>query len=116
MNLTTESSIHLVTAIPGPRSTELQKRREANVPRGVASVLPVFVRRTSGATIEDVDGNQLLDLGRDSFDPRPFFAKDRISVFSDRQQHSGNKDYDRLGQARKSSTNPSMVGLWALRT
>jgi 4-aminobutyrate aminotransferase/(S)-3-amino-2-methylpropionate transaminase len=62
MNLTTESSIHLVTAIPGPRSTELQKRREANVPRGVASVLPIFVRRANGATIEDVDGNQLLDF------------------------------------------------------
>ena len=62
MNLTTESSIHLVTAIPGPRSAELQKRREANVPRGVASVLPVFVRRASGAMVEDVDGNQLLDF------------------------------------------------------
>jgi len=62
MNLTTESSIHLITAIPGPRSAELQKRREASVPRGVASVLPVFVRRASGATVEDVDGNQLLDF------------------------------------------------------
>jgi 4-aminobutyrate aminotransferase/(S)-3-amino-2-methylpropionate transaminase len=62
MNLTTESSIRLLTAIPGPRSAELQKRREANVPRGVASVLPVFVRHASGATIEDVDGNQLLDF------------------------------------------------------
>jgi 4-aminobutyrate aminotransferase/(S)-3-amino-2-methylpropionate transaminase len=62
MNLSTETSIHLVTAIPGPRSAELQKRREASVPRGVASVLPVFVRRASGANIEDVDGNQLLDF------------------------------------------------------
>jgi len=62
MNLTTESSIHLITAIPGPRSAELQKRREASVPRGVASVLPVFIRRASGATVEDVDGNQLLDF------------------------------------------------------
>jgi 4-aminobutyrate aminotransferase / (S)-3-amino-2-methylpropionate transaminase / 5-aminovalerate transaminase len=62
MNLTTETSIHLVTAIPGPRSAELQKRREASVARGVSSVLPVFIRRALGAILEDVDGNQLLDF------------------------------------------------------
>jgi 4-aminobutyrate aminotransferase/(S)-3-amino-2-methylpropionate transaminase len=62
MKLITESSIHLATAIPGPRSAELQKRREASVPQGVSSVLPVFIRRASGATIEDVDANQLLDF------------------------------------------------------
>ncbi|MGA2881100.1 MAG: 4-aminobutyrate--2-oxoglutarate transaminase [Bryobacteraceae bacterium] len=61
MNIATET-IHLVTAIPGPRSAELQRRREASVPRGVASVLPLFVRRASGATVEDIDGNQLLDF------------------------------------------------------
>jgi 4-aminobutyrate aminotransferase/(S)-3-amino-2-methylpropionate transaminase len=61
MNIATET-IHLVTAIPGPRSAELQKRREASVPRGVASVLPIFVRRASGATVEDIDGNQMLDF------------------------------------------------------
>jgi 4-aminobutyrate aminotransferase/(S)-3-amino-2-methylpropionate transaminase len=62
MNLIAETSIHLVTAIPGPRSAELQKRREGSVARGVASVLPLFVRRASGVTVEDVDGNQLLDF------------------------------------------------------
>lgn len=62
MRTTPASSIHLATAIPGPRSIELQKQREANVPRGVGSVLPIFVRRASGAVIEDVDGNQLLDF------------------------------------------------------
>jgi len=62
MNLLTETTIRLVTAIPGPLSTELGKRREASVPRGVGSVLPVFVRRASGATVEDADGNQLLDF------------------------------------------------------
>ncbi len=62
MNLLTETSIRLVTAIPGPRSCELGKQRQANVPRGVASVTPVFVRRASGAIIEDIDGNQLLDF------------------------------------------------------
>jgi 4-aminobutyrate aminotransferase/(S)-3-amino-2-methylpropionate transaminase len=62
MKPTPESSIHLVTGIPGPLSQELQQRREANIPRGVVSVLPVFVRRASGAIIEDIDGNQLLDF------------------------------------------------------
>ena len=62
MKLTTESTIHLATAIPGPLSSELQKRREAAVPRGVTSVLPVFVRRADGVTIEDIDGNRLLDF------------------------------------------------------
>jgi 4-aminobutyrate aminotransferase/(S)-3-amino-2-methylpropionate transaminase len=55
-------TIHLTTAIPGPRSTELQKRREASVPRGVGSVLPIYVQRASGATVEDVDGNRFLDF------------------------------------------------------
>lgn len=62
MNLLTETTIRLVSAIPGPLSTELGQRRQASVPRGVGSVLPVFVRRASGATVEDVDGNQLLDF------------------------------------------------------
>ena len=62
MSLLTETSIHLVTAIPGPRSIELEKRRRMNVPRGVGSILPVFVRRASAAIVEDVDGNQLLDF------------------------------------------------------
>jgi len=62
MKLTTESTIHLATAIPGPLSRELQKRRETSVPRGVASVLPIFVRRAQGATIEDIDGNRFLDF------------------------------------------------------
>jgi 4-aminobutyrate aminotransferase / (S)-3-amino-2-methylpropionate transaminase / 5-aminovalerate transaminase len=62
MTPATESSIRLVTAIPGPASKQLQQRREASVPRGIASALPIFVRRADGATIEDVDGNRLLDF------------------------------------------------------
>src|SRR5262245_50173888 len=62
MTLTAETSVRLVTAIPGPRSLALQKQREQIVPRGVASVLPVFIKRASGATLEDIDGNQFLDF------------------------------------------------------
>ena len=62
MNVVTESSIRLVTAIPGPCSIALQKRREVSVPRGVSTVLPVYISRASGAVLEDVDGNQFLDF------------------------------------------------------
>jgi 4-aminobutyrate aminotransferase/(S)-3-amino-2-methylpropionate transaminase len=56
------STIQLRTAIPGPRSLALMKRREAAVVRGVYHATPVFVAKAEGAVIEDVDGNRLIDL------------------------------------------------------
>lgn len=53
----------VVTAIPGPKSLELQARRTATVAGGVGSVLPVFTVRAGGGVIEDVDGNSLIDFG-----------------------------------------------------
>jgi len=53
----------VVTAIPGPRSVELQERRKAVVSDGVASALPVYIERAHGAILVDVDGNAFLDLG-----------------------------------------------------
>ena len=53
----------LVTAVPGPRSTELMARRAAVVARGVGSTLPVFVDRAGGGVLVDVDGNSLIDFG-----------------------------------------------------
>ncbi|MFI5619232.1 4-aminobutyrate--2-oxoglutarate transaminase [Streptomyces sp. NPDC051567] len=53
----------LVTAIPGPKSRELQARRLETVAGGVGSVLPVFTARAGGGIIEDVDGNRLIDFG-----------------------------------------------------
>jgi 4-aminobutyrate aminotransferase/(S)-3-amino-2-methylpropionate transaminase len=53
----------LVTEIPGPRSKELIQRRTAAVPRAVFNTVPVFVREASGAIVEDVDGNRLIDFG-----------------------------------------------------
>ncbi|MFI2352323.1 4-aminobutyrate--2-oxoglutarate transaminase [Streptomyces sp. NPDC019443] len=52
----------VVTAIPGPKSIELQARRTAAVAGGVGSVLPVFTARAGGGVIEDVDGNRLIDF------------------------------------------------------
>jgi 4-aminobutyrate aminotransferase/(S)-3-amino-2-methylpropionate transaminase len=53
----------LVTEIPGPRSRELLARREAAVPPAVFNTVPIFARAASGAIVEDVDGNRLIDLG-----------------------------------------------------
>jgi 4-aminobutyrate aminotransferase/(S)-3-amino-2-methylpropionate transaminase len=38
-------------------------RRTAAVPRAVFNTVPVFVREASGAIVEDVDGNRLIDFG-----------------------------------------------------
>src|SRR5215467_5745994 len=55
-------TIQLRTEIPGPRSRALMQRREAAVPRGPYHATPVFVARSEGAVIEDVDGNRYLDF------------------------------------------------------
>jgi len=55
-------SISLVTALPGPKSVELSKRKQKAVPRGVPQGAPIFVQSAHGATITDVDGNVLLDF------------------------------------------------------
>jgi 4-aminobutyrate aminotransferase/(S)-3-amino-2-methylpropionate transaminase len=55
-------AIHLRTAIPGPRSKELHRRRDQAVPRGLSHATPVYVAKSEGALIEDVDGNTFIDL------------------------------------------------------
>ncbi len=52
----------LVTEIPGPRSREWFERRATAVPQGVANIHPIVTARASGAIIEDVDGNRLIDF------------------------------------------------------
>ncbi|PVG81928.1 4-aminobutyrate--2-oxoglutarate transaminase [Nocardioides gansuensis] len=53
----------LVTEIPGPRSRELQARKQAAVASGVGTTLPVYVVAAGGGVLVDVDGNSLIDLG-----------------------------------------------------
>ncbi|MEV6244057.1 4-aminobutyrate--2-oxoglutarate transaminase [Lentzea sp. NPDC051838] len=53
----------LRTAIPGPKSLELQARRKAAVALGVGSTLPVYIESADDGLLVDVDGNQLIDLG-----------------------------------------------------
>ncbi len=55
-------AIQLRTAIPGPRSQALMRRRNAAVPQGAFHATPIFIAKAEGAVIEDVDGNQLIDF------------------------------------------------------
>ena len=52
----------VVTAIPGPRSQEIHTRRQAVVPPGVHSVLPVYIERAHDSIVVDVDGNHIVDM------------------------------------------------------
>jgi 4-aminobutyrate aminotransferase / (S)-3-amino-2-methylpropionate transaminase / 5-aminovalerate transaminase len=52
----------VVTEIPGPISREWFERRSRAVARGVANVHPIVTARASGAIVEDVDGNRLIDF------------------------------------------------------
>jgi 4-aminobutyrate aminotransferase/(S)-3-amino-2-methylpropionate transaminase len=55
-------AIQLKTPLPGPHSRALAERRAQAVPRGVSQLTPIFVSRSEGAVIEDVDGNCFLDF------------------------------------------------------
>jgi len=56
------ATIQLRTSVPGPKSQELMRRREAAVPRGIYHATPIFAARAEGATVEDVDGNRFIDF------------------------------------------------------
>ncbi|MEO6826607.1 MAG: aminotransferase class III-fold pyridoxal phosphate-dependent enzyme [Microbacteriaceae bacterium] len=53
----------LVTALPGPNSIALQKRRMASVSHGAGTLADIYMDHGSGAILVDVDGNQLIDMG-----------------------------------------------------
>lgn len=52
----------LVSTPPGPRSRELQERQARVAWSGALDTMPIAVRRKHGSTIEDVDGNLLIDM------------------------------------------------------
>ncbi|MDH6208318.1 4-aminobutyrate--2-oxoglutarate transaminase [Aurantimicrobium minutum] len=52
----------VVTAIPGPKSQEMHKRRAEVVPPGVGAALPVYIENAYGSIVQDVDGNQFIDF------------------------------------------------------
>ena len=56
---------HLVTAIPGPKSSALRSREEAHLApgaQGYALMAGVVVDHAEGTQVTDVDGNQFLDF------------------------------------------------------
>jgi 4-aminobutyrate aminotransferase/(S)-3-amino-2-methylpropionate transaminase len=53
----------LLTELPGPRSNEIAQRKSGAVADGVGTTMPVYAVRANGGTVEDVDGNVLIDLG-----------------------------------------------------
>ena len=57
-----DQAVSQATAIPGPRSQELQAERERYLPRGVFAYHPIYPASGSGARITDVDGNVYLDF------------------------------------------------------
>src|ERR1035437_4541813 len=58
-----EQARMLATAIPGPRSELLAKRKLSAVSAGVGTGLAVYVERAGGGILVDVDGHPLIDFG-----------------------------------------------------
>lgn len=63
MTYTVPQHRKLLTALPGPRSHALQKRRTASVSAGAGTLADIYMDHGSGAILVDVDGNHLIDLG-----------------------------------------------------
>lgn len=53
----------VVSAIPGPRSQEVLKRRADAVSAGLGLSFPIVVERAAGGIIVDIDGNSIIDMG-----------------------------------------------------
>ncbi len=114
-------SIGLLTAIPGPESQRCMQRRESSVPRGVYHITPVFIARSEGAVIEDVDGNHFLDfaggLGCLNMGHRAPAVVEAIRTQTDRYLHgcmhvTPYDGYVRLAEALNART----PGSWAKKT
>jgi 4-aminobutyrate aminotransferase/(S)-3-amino-2-methylpropionate transaminase len=52
----------LRTALPGPASAALHERQERVAWSGALETMPIAARRKHSSTIEDVDGNLLIDM------------------------------------------------------
>ncbi|MBA3365395.1 MAG: 4-aminobutyrate--2-oxoglutarate transaminase [Actinobacteria bacterium] len=55
-------TIDVRTAVPGPRSAEILKRKERVIADPLSIYLPVVIEEGSGATVTDVDGNRFIDF------------------------------------------------------
>ena len=52
----------VLTQIPGPKSKEWMARRDGAMTSAFPAIHPIVSARASGAIIEDVDGNRLIDF------------------------------------------------------
>lgn len=57
-----KKNVNLQPIVPGPKSKALLERRNLVVPRGISNNCASFVKRASGAFVEDVDGNTFIDF------------------------------------------------------
>jgi 4-aminobutyrate aminotransferase-like enzyme len=58
-------TVHLQTAIPGPKSVELRRREDVHIApglQGYAHMTGIVVDHGEGSTLTDVDGNTFLDF------------------------------------------------------
>jgi len=60
--MATTRTIELKTAVPGPRSKEILKRKDRVIADPLSIFLPVVIERGEGATLTDVDGNTFIDF------------------------------------------------------
>ena len=60
--MATTKTIDIRTAIPGPRSQEILKRKQRVIANAKSIVLPIVAHEGRGATLTDVDGNTFIDF------------------------------------------------------
>jgi 4-aminobutyrate aminotransferase / (S)-3-amino-2-methylpropionate transaminase / 5-aminovalerate transaminase len=53
----------ILTAIPGPKSQEIIKRRSEAVSASLGMAIPIVVEKAGGGVIVDIDGNSIIDMG-----------------------------------------------------
>jgi 4-aminobutyrate aminotransferase/(S)-3-amino-2-methylpropionate transaminase len=58
-----EQKRKVITAIPGPKSTQIIARRAAAVSASLGMSMPAVIERAGGGILVDVDGNHIIDLG-----------------------------------------------------
>ena len=63
MSATVKQERKLVTAIPGPKSSEIIKRRSEAVSASLGMALPAVIVEAGGGILVDIDGNHIIDLG-----------------------------------------------------
>ena len=51
----------ITSEVPGPKSSEIIKRRAAVVPNAIRCIYPCVMEKAAGAMIQDPDGNLFLD-------------------------------------------------------